>query len=242
MFGHVAPSPYDINFSVGPFPVRVTWTHWLISALLGWGSVNYAGAVGLGEPGVPQPIFVVAWIIVLFVSILVHELGHAVAARSFGYPVEIVLHHFGGYASFQPRGHTVTREIIVSAAGPAAGFVLYGLVWIAAVYGLPYVPPMESDLARAIVRFTFEQMIFVNLIWGFINLLPVLPLDGGRISQALCVAVNRHEGPTWSLWISTGAAALAAVYLWKIGYAYGGMMFLFLGVQSWLALTGRSLR
>lgn len=235
MFGVVPHSPYDIHFAVGPFPVRVTWTHWLVSALLGWGSVTWMG-------GDPQPLFLVLWIVIVFASVLVHELGHAIAARAFGYPAEIVLYHFGGLAYFQPRRHTTFREIVISLAGPAAGFVLYGLTWLASVFALPWVPAAESELLRQAVVYTVVQMVWVNLWWGLVNLPPVLPLDGGRVSAAVCQAINPREGAVWAAWISVGAAALATVYLWRIGQTYAGMMFLFLGVQAWLGLSGRSLR
>ena len=242
MFGAVPHSPYDIHFQVGPFPVRVTWTHWVVSAIFGWEGVNFAARVGLAEPGTPQPVFLVLWVVIVFLSILIHELGHAIAARAFGYPAEIVLYHFGGLAAFEPRRHTTFREIVISLAGPVAGFVAYGGIWLATVYGLPRLPPAESGLMRAVVWFTVSQAIFVNLYWGLVNLLPVLPLDGGRVSLAVCRAINRRDGGVWAAWVSVAAAAVATVWFWRIGMTFAGILFLFLGVQAWLGLTGRSLR
>ena len=226
-------SPYDIHFSVGPFPVRVAWTHWLGSILLGWNSIHFGGQG-------PQPVFLALWILIVFVSILVHELGHAVAARWFGYPCHVLLYHFGGLAFFQPQRHTSGREIVISLAGPAAGFLLYGMTWLFSVYALPNLPAPQSVMTANAVLFVVVQMMHVNLFWTVLNLLPVLPLDGGRVSAAVCHEINPRRGAEWAGRISVMASAVAAVALWQMGQAFAGILFLVLAVQNYQALSGRS--
>src|SRR5260370_39885036 len=115
MFGTVAPTPYDLRFSLFGIPVRVHPFFWLVSLIMGW--------------PLHEPKLILIWVACVFVSILVHELGHALTAKYFGWPPHIGLYSFGGYASYQPTwGHSTARTILVLIAGPGAGFVLFGLV------------------------------------------------------------------------------------------------------------------
>src|SRR5437868_5747781 len=117
MFGTVAPTPFDLNFSLFGIPIRIHPFFWLFSAILGWDRQR---------PNFNQ---ILICVLCVFVSILIHELGHALTAKSYGWPPHIVLYSFGGYASFEPRwGYSTARAILISFAGPGAGFVLYGVV------------------------------------------------------------------------------------------------------------------
>src|SRR5262245_43242447 len=158
MLGNVAPTPFDLNFSLFGIPIRIHPLFWLVSAILGWNGHD--------------PKTTLIWVACVFVSILIHELGHALTAQSYGWPPEIVLYSFGGYASFQPTGgYTTGRSILISFAGPGAGFVLYGLV-----------RAFEILLVRQGVAISyygevaFDDLEFINFWWGMVNLLPVFPL------------------------------------------------------------------
>ncbi|MEZ6147021.1 MAG: hypothetical protein R3B91_16710 [Planctomycetaceae bacterium] len=83
MFGPVQPTPYDLTFSLFGIPVRVIAWFWLTAVILGFSSVHIG------------PEYLLAWVAIVFVSILVHELGHALVAAAFGYPPRILLYHFG---------------------------------------------------------------------------------------------------------------------------------------------------
>ncbi len=210
MFGQISPTPYDLHFSVIGIPVRVHPMFWLISAIMGW----QAGRLDL----------VMVWIGCVFVSILIHELGHALAARSFGWPPHIVLFHFGGYAAYQPTwGHTAGRSIFISFAGPGAGFILFGLV-LALRYTLIQTSTNPGELAV----FAIIQMEHINLWWGLVNLLPVLPLDGGRICQELCTKLRRRDGQVLALQIAMVVSGGVAFYFLShhenFGY-YPGILF-----------------
>lgn len=216
MFGPVQPTPYDLTFSLFGIPVRVIPTFWLIGVLFGWDYMH-----------VPKYGFalVLIWVAVVFVSILVHELGHALTALLFGYPPRIVLYHFGGLAMYEPwRDYTAGKSILISFAGPGAGLALYGLVFV-----VQHTVPIASPLAA----YTFGMLVWVNLWWSLINLLPVLPLDGGRISQEVCRSISRQNGVLWSLRISIAVGVLAGVALLKFKLWYAGAMFLLLALQSY---------
>jgi membrane-associated protease RseP (regulator of RpoE activity) len=148
------------------------------------------------------------WIACLFMSILVHEMGHAVAARYFGWPPEVFLYQFGGLAVFQPyHGYTTTRSVIVSFAGPLAGFVL-GAMFLT----VPFIAVLFNVELTANMEFALMQLIWINFAWGLVNLLPVLPLDGGQIAKALLGRFRPRDGYDLSLKLSMVVAAMAAAF------------------------------
>ena len=165
MFG-IEPTPFDLQFSLGRIPVRVHPGFWIVGVLGGW------------HPDDLRLTFI--WVMCLFVSILIHELGHALVAEAFGWPSEILLYHFGGLAFSQRyHNHTPWRSIAVSIAGPAAGFALFGLIFLSLIF-FGHTAWFEDRY----VEYAIGQLIFINLGWGLVNLAPVLPLDGGQICRS----------------------------------------------------------
>ncbi len=241
-------TPYDLHFSVLGFPVRVHPLFWLMGLVMGFGDV--------------MTVFIA--IVVAFVSILIHELGHAWMMRRFGRESHIVLYLMGGLAiegsgssfgGFRSRGSRTTYEqVLISAAGPGAGFVLAGLV-VGVVFalggnirwdpiiGMLSIPKAELVGDLAIGRdnqnliVSFNLLLWFNLVWGAINLLPVYPLDGGQIAQAVMVAKDPWGGLTRSLWLSVFTGAIAAVmggFVFRSLYMV--LLFGSLAYSSYLAL------
>lgn len=201
MLGQVGPTRFDLAFSIGSIPVRVHPAFWLVSAIMGADLFDKA-----------RLDLLLIWMLSLFVSILIHELGHATMAMSFGWPPSVYLYHFGGLAMYQPdRRHSTGRSIAVSLAGPAAGFCLYGLIYL-----MNYLLTRNGINPGEYGRFAIRQMTWINLSWGLVNLLPVLPLDGGRICEALCVRFRRYSGTQLAAKISVVVAgSVAAWFLWQ---------------------------
>lgn len=152
-----------LRFPLGPIPVQVDWWFWLAAVLLGGGAQAH-------DP--EDWARVAVWVAVVFVSILVHELGHALAGRKFGAGALIRLHGFGGVTLLPGARFNRAQNLLVSAAGPAAGLAL-GVLVLFASRTIAAPPPM--------IRLAISDALYVNFVWTFINLLPIQPLDGGQI-------------------------------------------------------------
>jgi stage IV sporulation protein FB len=185
-------TPYDLNWRMFGITVRVHPWFWLMGVILGWSAV---------EDGIQ---YLLLWIACVFVSILVHEFGHVFMGLVFGNRGHIVLYSFGGLAIGSSDLDRHWKRIAVYFAGPLAGFLLFGLV-----FGLTRLVNTKtiSDLGREF----FNNMIYINLAWGFLNLLPIWPLDGGRISNDLFDWFLPGRGTKISLGLSVGTASILAL-------------------------------
>ena len=251
---------YDLRFNLLGFPVRVSWTFWLGAIVFGHGFAQLldglAAFAGLPSPGI-GPLLLL-WTLCLLVSILIHELGHALAFRQFGIQSSIVLYHFGGLAipigSF--RGASINRlsekqDLWVTAAGPllqllSAGAVI-ALVKLAGYRvtafafmpaGLDRVPGMLQGGDLLTESFGLEALVFFyvfpSVVWALLNLMPVWPLDGGRIARSIVLL----SGGTTSqaLWISIIAASGLALYAFRGGQSIMGIFFLMFAFSNYQML------
>jgi Zn-dependent protease len=189
-------------FRLFGFPVTVDISFLVVVAILGW------------YPGVGASDFVV-WVLVAPVAVLVHELGHAFVARTTGAAPTITLAGLGGLTSYlPPRPLSRGRSIAISVAGPAVGIVI-GLVLLA--YGLAV--GAGSDLAATVLN----TAIYTTLGWSLLNLLPVLPLDGGQTLRELLPgsrATREVRAAVVSVVVGVGIG-LAALYF---GLVFGALM------------------
>ncbi len=166
------------------------------------------------------------WVAVVFVSILVHELGHAFLARAYGCRPSIALFAMGGLTQWrEPLGHL--RLVVVSLAGPLAGFALGALVLI----GSGALPEDAPWLAKLAVR----DLLWVNFGWGLLNLLPVLPLDGGQVLRSLLHAARSREDERLPLLISVGVGGVGVVLAVFSGLWWAGLL---AGLLTWSNWTG----
>jgi stage IV sporulation protein FB len=161
-------------------------------------------------------------------------MGHVFAFRVFRRDAEVVLYGFGGLAMGDGAVNGTFPEVMVSFAGPLAGFCLAGLmaagvaltggqvysVWYLHLPHLYAAPSGQLLLRMHGMQFyltastIINDLLYVNFYWGMVNLLPVWPLDGGHISRALLEHWDRHDGRRKSLVVSAlaaGAIALAAL-------------------------------
>ncbi|MFM8984505.1 MAG: site-2 protease family protein [Planctomycetia bacterium] len=242
----------DWRFELFGVRVRVSVWFWLAAALLGW---NVCQSFSGGDQRTLLQMLVI-WIGVVFVSILVHEFGHALAYRFFGQGAHVVLYHFGGLAIPEAWGRRThlrpLQRLLVSAAGPAAQLLLAAAVVFALKAAGMAVPFPLEDLGRRLglfsgrdfsSPFTFaacEFLLFVNIFWPLLNLVPVPPLDGGQIVREGLLAA--HVSDAHRIAGIVGVLAGGAVAWW--GYTrhepYLAIMFAMLAASCFQSLSAGS--
>lgn len=247
MLGAPNRTPYDLTFSVAGIPVRVHPLFWLVAAVLGFRA---------GDPAA-----IVIWMVVLFLSILVHELGHAFTMRYYGHKPSVVLYAGGGLAMYQSMdspwssfssfgGHSKREspwtKIIISAAGPAAGFVLAGIVIAYLVVGGVSASFLGIDVGQGdsissispYVGLAVVYLLFINIFWGLVNCLPIYPLDGGQIARELFMMFS-YDGVRQSLWLSlVTSAAVAVAGAMLLNSIFIAILFGYFAVINWQMLQG----
>jgi Zn-dependent protease/CBS domain-containing protein len=177
--GIMLARPFGIPVYVSPY--------WFVIA--GVFILIYANDLASTLHGSTRFVVAAAFVVLLYLSVLVHELSHSVVARGFGLPVRrILLYPLGGFSEIEREPQTPGRDFLVSAAGPALSLVL-----AAVGYGLTHVVP-----AGTIVGTLVSQLMWANLVVGVFNLLPGLPLDGGRMLRAV-------------IWKATGRPATSTI-------------------------------
>lgn len=238
------PSQADLHFRVLGIPVRIHPFFWITAVFM-----------GLNREGTP-PAELIIWIGVVFFSILVHELGHALTQRRFGGHPWITLHGIGGLASCDDCDDRPRSRILIALAGPAAGFGFAALVIAAlaltgrlqgfewsplpvrwALIGQATVDPTTETFALAPVDYLIFALLQVNIFWGLVNLIPVYPLDGGQVMRELCTITRPRQGIVLSLRISVAAGSIMAlVGLFVMDSFYVAAMFAYLAFMSYRTL------
>lgn len=249
------PTQFDLNFQVLGFPVRVHPMFWLVGLLLGFGG---------GTDGIGLIIWFFALFTSILIHELGHALmirrfgreahivlyamgGLAIEGRpqgSFGSPWS-----FEPYSGYSPRSRTPQEQILISAAGPGIQFLLAAVV-IGFVYAtrghvvwhLGLIPTPEAVLGGEMARnanlnHLVAILLYINIFWALMNLLPVLPLDGGQIALQLLTQADPWGGMQKALWLSVFTGGAAAVYaLVSLKEMYIMLLFASLAVSSFLTL------
>jgi len=160
----------------------------------------------------------------MFLSILLHEMGHAFAYRLFGVRPSVVIHGFGGLT--YGRSLPVGRDLIVSLAGPGVGLLL----------GIPMILVQRSGNIPYPAREILLMAIFTNVGWAILNLLPLMPLDGGNATNAFLSMILRRDmtRPTRVISIITACALVVLALQYRL--LYGAFLAGFYGFQNYQAL------
>ena len=182
-----APSPGLRIARPFGIPVYISPYWFLIAGLF---VVFYGNSAAMAGAGSLRYVVAAAFVVLLWVSVLIHELSHSVVARGFGLPVRrILLYPLGGFSEIEQDPPTPGREFLMSAAGPAISLVLaaggYGLLVVTHPGGVP--------------KLLIQELVWANVLVGLFNLLPGLPLDGGRMLRA-------------GVWKATGKPGFATVF------------------------------
>lgn len=200
------------------FPVHVDLSFLIVVGVLGY----YSGMTTVRS--------LALWVVIATLAVLAHELGHAVAARAAGASPHIALVGFGGLTMFTPpQPLSRARSLGISLAGPGVGLVLGGaLVLIHIVVG-PELAPGGWQL----------ESLWIGevtcIAWSVLNLLPILPLDGGQAMREILPGdpQSRTRRAAGVSVVVAGAAALAALLL---GQVFLGLFLMFFGLNNVLAL------
>jgi Zn-dependent protease len=198
-YGVVVARPFGVPVYISPY-----W--FLVAALV---VVFYAGSLsGSIHPTGVRYAVAVAFVVLLWGSVLVHELSHCVVARAFGLTVRrILLYPLGGFSEIEQEPQTPAREFAVSAVGPLTSLVLAGIgVGLNAAFHLGGITPWRYAQTGSIAGILIDQLILANLVVGVFNLLPGLPLDGGRMLRA----------GVWKITKRPGQATIAAAWAGRV--------------------------
>jgi Zn-dependent protease len=246
-----ARTNFDINFTLLGFPVRVHPAFFVLPLVLGSGFLSW--------DGVNAGVVLLVLTIVFFVSILVHELGHAIAMRYYGHSPRILIYWMGGLAivdGFNVWGGRRSlplngfRKVVVSLAGPAFGFALAVLIAVLtyAIGGkvrldtTGLIPSAIPDLRGSVlagnlaVGIALAIGLWANIFWNVLNLAPVFPLDGGQIARELFVMQEPWNGIKYSMVLSIVTAIVIAVFGFQSGHQFLGVFFGFMAWNNYVEL------
>ena len=233
--GLLVGRPFGIPVYVSPYLV-------IVAAVL---VALYGGSQGSVPGSLHGPVarygVAAAFVVLLYVSVLLHELSHSLVARAFRLPVRrIVLYPLGGFSVIDPEPPTPGQEFLVSVAGPAMSLVLAGIGYL--LLGLVH--------SAGVVHAVLYLLVLSNVLITIFNMLPGLPLDGGRVLRAGLWKVTGNAGSATIMAAWSGrilAAVLVAVPLFapttSTVYISGpfGLWLVVIAVFIWMS-AGQALR
>lgn len=220
-FGILVGRPFGIPVFISPY-----W--FIVAAVL----VVLYSTPGTLPGSVPGPVarYVVAalFVVLLYGSVLIHELSHSVVARGFRLPVRrILLFPLGGFSEIEQDPPTPAMEFLISAAGPAMSLVLagigYGLNLLLHLHGIP--------------RVVLDRLILANLIVAIFNMLPGLPLDGGRVLRAVLWKVTGKVGSATVMAAWAGRVLAVLLVVVPLATPTTGPLSVVGGYGLWLVLV-----
>lgn len=194
-------------------PIRIEPFFFLLAALIGW----------LNSGTIPLTLL---WVGVIFISVLVHEFGHALTARYFGQRSMITLTAFGGLTTRKGPHLNAIKEFIIVLNGPLAGIMLYGLC----AYLLTTPLGKEGSIA-----YLLAVGSWINLFWTILNLVPVQPLDGGQLVLILFRGLFGHRGVRIAFFFSLLTSVAIGVFFFLSGALLAGSIFLLFAFESFRA-------
>jgi len=202
-----------MNFALGKIPIRTEPFFWLLVFLISAINSDFNLPTGL------------MWAFVIIVSVVVHELGHALTGKAFGQRVSIELVGFGGLTKRYGPPLKLWKEFIVVASGPIAGFLLAGLSWML----LQFFKIQSASYLEIVLLIS----VSVNIFWTLVNLLPVQPLDGGHLLRIIFEGMMGLKGVKIASFISMLVAALITFAFLAYGAFLIGAFFLMFTFESY---------
>ena len=214
-----------MRFTIFGIPIHIRFSFWIVAAII----FPFQLSV-LGRPETWP--FLAAWLVVVAVSVIAHELGHAVVARRFGAEVDMTLYALGGFTRWATtRPMSPWRRVLVAAAGSSVGFVLGGIVFLALRSG-------GVPTAPRVLNFALESFWQVNVLWGVLNWLPIRPLDGGHIFLGSMQAMLGPRGERVADVVFPVVTVAGGLYAFSQGFVIAALFAVFIlidEVRRWSA-------
>lgn len=205
--------------------IEIHWSWFLILFYFSW-----MLAAQVLPQLIPEQSTVAYWffgaiiVLLLFVSVLIHELAHSRVAQLFKIRIQkITLLFFGGAAQMESVGRKAKEEFLIAIAGPLSSLGMAGIFWALAKF-------LKTDMA--LVAVSLSYLFVMNLILAIFNLLPAYPMDGGRVFKTILWAISKNEMQSLKIATRVGQAfgiLMAIAGIWKLGFWFvfiGGFLFL----------------
>ncbi|HSX04114.1 MAG TPA: site-2 protease family protein [Rhabdochlamydiaceae bacterium] len=195
----------------GRIPIFIHPAFWVVAAIIGFfNSLTFTGTL--------------IWIFVILVSVLIHELGHAITAVVFGLNPRIELVALGGLTYHRGDKLPFLKQFFIVLDGPLFGFFLFLVAFF-----LLKVPSLAAGTSGTIIYYFY----WVNLVWTILNLVPVMPLDGGQLLRIVLEGAFGLKGFKYSLIIGTLIAGLLSLAFFLFQYFLIGALFFLFAFQSY---------
>lgn len=204
-------------FVYSGIPVRVHWSFFLVFIVL-------ALEISQRQLSINAAFWLIFFFLWVFVFVILHEFGHALVARKYGiHTHDIVLLPIGGVARLMRSPVRPREELLIAFAGPAVNLIIaiiLSLILVVTKYSWPRIDPAQYYLQG---KMFLPAVILLNLSLFFFNLIPALPMDGGRVLRSsLSFFMSRLQATFWSMWLGK---------LIGLGLAGFGIYF-----QEWLVI------
>jgi Zn-dependent protease/predicted transcriptional regulator len=222
-------SGWAINFcNIKGIPIRI---HASFMLLIAWVALESGSS---HSPVLSEILFILG----VFFCILLHELGHALTAKRFDIPTkDITLYPFGGIASLSGTPSPL-GELFISSAGPIVNFVLAGILYLLLPQSPPTIHEATGHLFVEFPKSIPERLLVANLILGIFNLIPALPMDGGRILRSALELAGVKAATT----IASRLSQVISLAFIAIGLYSGDLILLFIASLVFVGASQEQLR
>lgn len=191
----------------GKIPITIYPSFWVLTSII---------SLFLGQGDF---IKILIWIPVIFISVLFHEFGHALTALIFGRHPRIELVAMGGLTYHDGDKLPFWKQFLITLNGPVFGFII-----VVAVFLLKEIPYFGTGYVSVLL----QQILLVNIFWTVVNLIPVLPLDGGQLLRLTLEKIFGYKGLRYAfLWSALLSLGFCLLLFLTQNFLAGAIFFLF---------------
>lgn len=198
----------------GRIPITIQPLFWLMALLIGYTSTYTLTGTLLS-------------VVVILYSVLFHEFGHALVACVFGQKTRIELAIFGGFTYRQGRKLKLWEEFLVVLNGPFFGILLFSGAYLA--LGI-------WNITNPSLLFVLKFTALVNLFWTIVNLVPLLPLDGGHLLSIVLQGIFGFKGIRYAIFVGLFVGSIMTIVFIMLGQYIAGALFMILTFESFRSL------